>query len=455
MSEVIIAQTDKYTITNEKRGEGTFGSVYIGYFRQDPTQPLAFKIMKQQDKVTGFVQQNNIRELTFLSEVTEKVDLQTSPFVPLVDILLGDILQVFRSQDDIKQSLIVVMPCYPVELSNLMYSQKMLKMPLDDMLMVSKKLLSLVYKMHKMGYAHRDLKHNNILVQQNWRFVLIDFGMVQFDPDMHAPDLPTDSVKTQPVQSELDPRSTALTALYWRPPEQIFSKTQIISTPEHSQILKQMKNGYYSDSYVLGLMLLELHLGATVFRCQQPEEQGGLEELAAYQLFSDREFCVKTFLDLYKTKLSATGVLDKLNELNGSTFQDLSSATSWCKYTFQQLVLKALLIKYWNDQMDVTMFVKIQSLRNIITQLLQFNVTKRKTVIEVLTDNPDFLAQDHYDFDKQLTEKYGLIKDQNKEKNKSVFLAALEKHDKKTEGFVLKRVADVMDQDLEKWISFD
>lgn len=117
--------------------------------------------------------------------MAEMTNLQTTPFVPLLDVLLGDNLNLTSNAHELKKSLIAVMPYYPLEHTHIAFSSKTSAMNFEDIINLSKKLMSLIIKMHQLGYAHRDLKHNNVLVNTNWRYVLIDFGMVQFDPDLH------------------------------------------------------------------------------------------------------------------------------------------------------------------------------------------------------------------------------------------------------------------------------
>ena len=71
----IIASNETFAIAGDKRGEGTYGSVYGGYYRQDPSCQLAFKVMKDSESQSGLVQQSNIRELTFLTQMAEMTNL--------------------------------------------------------------------------------------------------------------------------------------------------------------------------------------------------------------------------------------------------------------------------------------------------------------------------------------------------------------------------------------------
>lgn len=47
----------------------------------------------------------------------------------------------------------------------------------------------------------------------------------------------------------------------------------------------------YSDSYVLGLMLLELVCGQVMFRPRSDEESGGLEQILGMMMYIDKDFC--------------------------------------------------------------------------------------------------------------------------------------------------------------------
>jgi serine/threonine protein kinase len=108
------------------------------------------------------------------------LSLEENPFVPLVDIILGDLL--ISSNEDLRQSLIIVMPLYELELSKLLDSQLLQEFDLFHSTLLIKKLFSLIAKMHRLNFAHRDLKHNNIMATSQWKFSIIDFGMVQYNP---------------------------------------------------------------------------------------------------------------------------------------------------------------------------------------------------------------------------------------------------------------------------------
>lgn len=216
------------------------------------------------------------------------------------------------------------MPYYPLEHTHIAFSSKTFTMSFDDIVNLSKKLMSLIVKMHKLGYAHRDLKHNNVLVNTNWRYVLIDFGMVQFDPDLHQID-----------DSHVDYRSTANAAYCWRPPEQNFSRSELSKFSKYREIIKKIKNGMYSDSYVLGLMLLELVCGQVIFRPKNDEENGGLEQILGMMMYIDKDFCQSVDKTLATQKLSPEKICEEINLLNCSNFSNFDNASSWCPCSFR------------------------------------------------------------------------------------------------------------------------
>lgn len=88
---------------NDRKGEGTFGVVYVGYLKRDKTAKLAFKILKPSTKCYGIMQANNIREATFISYISDELgNVPENPFVPCLDIFAGDQLKnVINNQHDI------------------------------------------------------------------------------------------------------------------------------------------------------------------------------------------------------------------------------------------------------------------------------------------------------------------------------------------------------------------
>lgn len=116
----VIARSEKYVILGEKRGEGTFGSVYTGRMARDESCLLAFKVLKEQDKLTGLVQHNNVREATFLAQISEDMaNTPDNPFVMALDIISGDQLNVADPQSGIAESLIIVQPLYACDMSQI------------------------------------------------------------------------------------------------------------------------------------------------------------------------------------------------------------------------------------------------------------------------------------------------------------------------------------------------
>eukprot|EP00703_Trepomonas_sp_PC1_P005155 JAP91451.1 Kinase, CMGC [Trepomonas sp. PC1] len=443
----IIAHNDTYCITSDKRGEGTYGAVYVGHLKNDPTTQLAFKQLKQPDKLSGLIQHTNIREATFLSEMRDMLTLQENPFVPLIDIVLGDLLT--TQNEELKQSLIIVMPLYQLELSKLLDSNMIQDFDLKHLLLIVMKLFSLVAKMHQLNFAHRDLKHNNIMAMQNWKFSIIDFGMVQYNPDV----LIQQTYENEEVsnlnneQNTFDLRSSTITALSWRPPEQYFSKAQL-QEPHNVSILKQLNNGFKSDSYVLGIMILEFLLGLLVYRPKQPEDEGGLAEVIAMHFYIS-EYCQEN-KHLIKNSVNKTQILEHLNQLNSSQFQSFDNAVSWCRISYHKLILKSLLIRFYKELNEENVNV-IKKLADLIVDLTQFDCLQRLEVDQLIKKYPEFYINDETEANLQLEKDCGQLGNPPK-KTKMTMIQNFEELGGKLKGFVFKCVEGLESEEIKKWM---
>lgn len=139
--------------------------------------------------------------------------------------------------------------------------------------------VSLVVRCHRLGYAHRDLKPNNVMLDAVGQMRLIDFGMIQYYPG----DVLPEGLNIAPPAHTMDCRSTAINALCWRPLEQMYSSTMLRAGADDlsREVYERLRNGYYADSYVLGIMIMEIMMGTHFYTAGKAEEDGGVEEVIA------------------------------------------------------------------------------------------------------------------------------------------------------------------------------
>lgn len=185
-----------------------------------------------------------------------------------------------------------------------------------------------------------------------------------------------------PAAQTIDCRSMAVNALYWRPPEQLYSPTLLKQEgdAEGAQISERMRNGFFSDSYVLGIMLLQLVLGTHFYYVGKKEDEGGVEELIA-QLYHLHGGLLR-YKHLLRPEFDRGLILRNFNALNGSNFADFANIQSWNRVPFEQLVFKILIVRFYDEvHQDSQLLPELVQLRNLITDLAEPDVLRRKTAL--------------------------------------------------------------------------
>lgn len=123
-------------------------------------------------------------------------------------------------------------------------------------------------------------------------------------------------------------------------------------------------------------------------------------------------------------------------------------------------MLKCILIRF-HDQVTEENFPKMQELRNIICDLMNFNVLKRKTVLEIIQQHPDYYLADETSLNNDLVKKYGqlTVDDRQKSGNFMTRLVNQLKEKSESEGkasdFILHDVAVIKDSSWSSWLDKD
>lgn len=103
----------------------------------------------------------------------------------------------------------------------------------------------------------------------------------------------------------------------------------------------------------------------------------------------------------------------------------------------------------------------MQELRNIICDLMNFNVLKRKTVLEIIQQHPDYYLADETSLNNDLVKKYGqlTVDDRQKSGNFMTRLVNQLKEKSESEGkasdFILHDVAVIKDSSWSSWLDKD
>lgn len=149
---------DKYFYNlNEKLGQGSFGTVYLGHSIENPSQVYAIKVIP-----ISILQTDPTLRESLLNEMKVMGLLNHENIVRCYDVL-----------SSINNHYFIMEYCPHGTLSE--YLRKKKKLPEKEALNIFIQLLKGYYEMLKLGIIHRDLKPANILLK-NDVFKLADFG---------------------------------------------------------------------------------------------------------------------------------------------------------------------------------------------------------------------------------------------------------------------------------------
>ncbi len=157
-------------ILGNKIGEGAFGTVYKAMDRQQGEE-VAIKVLKMNGLTWGAKRiQSSVREVNILANLEHDNILR---------IICGC---TFKDENKLLSEIwIVTELCTHGSLLEIL--ERCVRhnncIPTNERLNVYMQLMSALTYMHKKGYAHRDIKLDNILVDKNDRVKLADMGLAK------------------------------------------------------------------------------------------------------------------------------------------------------------------------------------------------------------------------------------------------------------------------------------
>ena len=226
----------------KKLGEGSFGKV----FEISPEQVVKIITLKRKDKRTDekFAKEINglMLEIEFMKfyDNNKKKGFKGLDLDPTYNSKIFYMLSFFGCQYLIKNDdngvaeIKVALTLEKLDLNFDKYMKKKKDLNVIHLLEIIKKIIRGLYQMHQYGYAHLDLKPDNIMMKNPFEPVLIDFGLV----------LPI--VKTETQLSIVDIKQAIL-------PRNSYRGTPLYMDPN----IFNGSYSFYNDVYSLGVMIYE------------------------------------------------------------------------------------------------------------------------------------------------------------------------------------------------------
>ena len=212
-------------IIEKQIGQGGYGKVYKGIDKNN-NRVVAIKQMDKRKERNGF-SQNALREIKLLREIYH------TNSVTLLQIVVGDDK---NNLDDIRKNpMYLIYEYIDHDLAGVLKRKK--KLSQDLVRCYTYQLLQVLAYLHSIHIMHRDLKLSNILVTNNNKIKLCDFGLAR---------------KESILLKENERRYTNnVITLWYRPPELLFGATNYDTSV---------------DMWSVGCILGELLLGKVLFK---------------------------------------------------------------------------------------------------------------------------------------------------------------------------------------------
>ena len=129
-------------------------------------------------------------------------------------------------------------------------------------------LVEAVHSIHRMGFIHRDIKPDNIVLSRDGHVKLIDFGLCKFDPSIQHEAIAADNRMTE------DNGSQSACILQNRSRREFIKS--FVGTPQYMapEVLTRSYD-HTSDFWSVGMIAYECLMGGTPFYDEVAEEAGG------------------------------------------------------------------------------------------------------------------------------------------------------------------------------------
>ena len=165
---------NNYRIIEDHIGEGTFGMVFKAEYIGDSEyaekngipKKVALKKIKMEDSKEGF-------PITALREIMIMKKCHHENILEILEIVTSKIY----TKNDKKQEVYLVFEYMDHDLSGLSLSKYKFNLPQIKYIMYH--LLKAVQYLHKNNVVHRDIKCSNILINNNGKIKLADFGLAR------------------------------------------------------------------------------------------------------------------------------------------------------------------------------------------------------------------------------------------------------------------------------------
>jgi serine/threonine kinase 38 len=261
-------RVDEFELIKEI-GRGAFGSVRLCYKKDDPKKRiLAMKIMFKARMIEGM----HVKHVR--AERDMMVEARKQELAGAIQNWFVDLYYTF--QDD--NCLYFVMEfCPGGDMMTWLIRLEIFDLPVA--VFYTAELVQAVHTMHQMGYAHRDLKPDNILLTRHGHLKLTDFGLCK-----QAPKDQGEALVEAPRPVSTDPVADAAAGGARRGHSRLLFAT-IVGSPGYTapEILQGRGYGMECDWWGVGVILYEMLVG-------YPPFSGDSTAHTAHKIMRWREF---------------------------------------------------------------------------------------------------------------------------------------------------------------------